>query len=222
MKGEYRYKDQSLKLKVATDIIVELFTGKSAHRKEILKQVLDSHIKRGGKPPEADNPHSPVYHALAQLGKESSATNNKKGIWTIYKKVEENVLFLKEDGIQLQLSFDFEVVIGEGTNFVYVYYYPTYRHQAKSQDMDVWACKVGHTKSDPHKRIESQSSTAMPERPEVGLVMKTDKPRVLEQTIHGILRLRDRFMEDAPGREWFITSPSEVKQLYNDVIKPST
>ena len=56
---------------------------------------------------------------------------------------------------------------------------------------------MGYTKIDPHKRIESQSSTAMPERPEVGLVIKTDKPEVLEQTIHGILKVQDKFMEES-------------------------
>ena len=126
----------------------------------------------------------------------------------------------KKYGVQLQLSFNFEVVIGKGANSVYVYYYPTYQLYAESQDKDVWACKVGYTKIDPHKRIESQSSTAMPERPEVGLVIKTDKPEVLEQTIHGILKVQDKFMEDAPRREWFITSPSEVEQIYNKLLKP--
>jgi hypothetical protein len=209
MKGEYRYKNQPLEVGVAKDLIIELFAGKSAHRKKISEKVLDTHIKRKGKLPKAISTN-PVYLALSKLKKESLATPLGKGIWAI---VEENVLFLKEDGVQL--SFDFEAVIGEGANSVYVYYYPIYRLYAESQDIDIWACKVGHTKSDPHKRIKSQSSTAMPEPPKVGLVIKTDEPEVLENVLHNILKLKGKFMKDAPGKEWFITSPSEVQQIYN-------
>ena len=61
----------------------------------------------------------------------------------------------------------------------------------------------------------SQAPTAMPEWPTVWLAIETDEALVLERTIHGVLRLRDRWSEDAPGSEWFTTSPDEVESIYS-------
>ena len=95
MKGEYQYKDQPLEIRMAKALIVELFAGKSEHKRKISKKVLDTHIERKGNPPKALKT-DPVYLTLTQLRKESLATPLGKGIWAIVEEVEKNVLFLKE------------------------------------------------------------------------------------------------------------------------------
>ena len=36
----------------------------------------------------------------------------------------------------------------------------------------------------------------------------------MENTIQNILKLQGKHMQDSPGNEWFITSPSEVERVY--------
>ena len=38
----------------------------------------------------------------------------------------------------------------------------------------------------------------------------------METTIQNILKLQGKQKQDAPGTEWFITSPSEVEQVYEE------
>ncbi len=66
----------------------------------------------------------------------------------------------------------------------------------------------------PINRIISQTCTALPEYPKVGLIIKTDALNLMESTIQNILKLQGKQKQDAPGKEWFITSPSEVETVY--------
>lgn len=111
-----------------------------------------------------------------------------------------------------------EKIIGSGKQSVYLYYYPAYRHLAELQDEEAWACKIGKAKNDPLIRISSQTRTALPEYPAVGLIIKTDEFTLMETTIQNILKLQGKHKQDAPGREWFITSPSEIEQVYENIF----
>lgn len=37
--------------------------------------------------------------------------------------------------------------------------------------------------------------------------------------MHSILKLRGRWMEDAPGSEWFLTNPNEVESLLHAICE---
>ena len=74
----------------------------------------------------------------------------------------------------------------------------------------MWECKVGMTESDIDTRIKAQRTTAIYEKPEIGLEIRTDNPRCLEKAIHAILELKGRKMDTDGGNEWFLTSPNEV------------
>ena len=107
-----------------------------------------------------------------------------------------------------------EKVIGFGKQSVYLYYYPAYQRLAELQDEAVWACKIGKSRSSAVNRIGSQTRTALPEFPKVGLIIKTDESGLMEKAIQYILRIQGKQKQDAPGNEWFITSPSEIEQVY--------
>lgn len=92
-------------------------------------------------------------------------------------------------------------VIGIGEESVYLYYYPAYKNLAEQDGKKVWACKIGKTKNEVDSRIEKQCRTALPEEPEVGLIIKCDDASVLEKALHRILRLEDKCLEQAPGSE---------------------
>ena len=63
-------------------------------------------------------------------------------------------------------------------------------------------------------RIFSQTGTAYPEYPHVALLIKCPSAREMEDALHSILKLRGKWLENAPGSEWFLTSPDEIKDLY--------
>ena len=111
-----------------------------------------------------------------------------------------------------------EKTIGIGRNSVYCYYDQQKRESSESKGEKIWACKIGMTVQELHTRIYQQAGTAFPaERLKIGLHIKTDWPKEVEGIIHNILKVRGRHIADAPGTEWFLTSPSEVEEIYNSI-----
>jgi hypothetical protein len=106
-------------------------------------------------------------------------------------------------------------ILGTGSASVYLYYLPVYRLRAEEQGKKFWPCKIGRTDRDPVARVLAQAATALPERPHIGLVIRTSNALAWEAAFHAVLTLRGRRIEDAPGSEWFLTSPDEVYELAN-------
>ena len=106
-----------------------------------------------------------------------------------------------------------EVIIGEGDNSVYLYYFENYRKLADIEGRQEFPCKIGRSERDPILRVLSQSSTALPEVPTIARLFKTNDGSALETAIHAILSLRGKEIEDSPGTEWFLTSPDEVDAI---------
>ena len=118
-------------------------------------------------------------------------------------------------------DLDPERTIGSGQGSVYLYYYPQYRERAESESEKVWECKIGMTMhSEADGRIKEQA-TGLPENPKIGLHIKTDKHRQIERIIHEILKVRGKHIDEAPGKEWFLTSPSEVEEIYKFIGESS-
>lgn len=114
-----------------------------------------------------------------------------------------------------------EKTIGSGNSSVYLYYYPQYRESAESKGEKVWECKIGMTRhGEADGRIKGQA-TGLPETPKLGLHIKTDKEVKIERIIHDILEVRGKHIAEAPGTEWFLTSPSEVEEIYNFIGESS-
>ena len=114
-----------------------------------------------------------------------------------------------------------EKTIGIGKGSVYLYYYPQYRESAESKGETIWACKIGKTiHGEADGRIKPQV-TGQPESPKIGLHIKTDREEKIERIIHDILKVRGKHIDDAPGVEWFLTSPSEVEEIYEFIGESS-
>jgi len=104
--------------------------------------------------------------------------------------------------------------VGSGRDSVYVYYLPTYRELAQIRGSTRFHCKIGMSTRDPLLRVASQAGTALPEHPRIALNIRTDRASELEKAIHGILKVRGQYVSDAPGNEWFLTSPDEVMEIF--------
>ena len=113
------------------------------------------------------------------------------------------------------MNLNSERTIGSGKSSVYLYYDQQKRKNAESKSRNVWECKIGMTVQELHTRIYQQSGTVPAERLKIGLHVKTDNCEKIERIIHDILKVRGKHIEDAPGTEWFLTSLSEVEEIYN-------
>ena len=159
--------------------------------------------------------------ALEKLRDNGSAENPSQGYWRIGRgsnEVESDASDL--DGVPSETTIEpipaADVILRNDANEkggVYVYYLPAYRLQSETENATVWPCKIGRTGRDPLARILSQAATALPEKPHVALIVYTKHPVALEAAIHGVLTLRGKKIDDSPGKEWFLTSPEEVREL---------
>ena len=208
MNNQYKYVEKSLTPNIARELIQELFAGQTVQKQEIVRIVDETHLERDGLAPRAKR-HHPVTMALSKMKREGQADNPLQGHWSIPSSPQD------EDSVDFKFdNLDTEKTIGSGKQSVYLYYYRAYRHLAELQGEVVWACKIGKARNDPISRVLSQTRTALPEYPKIGLIIKTDELNLMENTIQNILKLQGRHKQDAPGNEWFLTSPSEVERVY--------
>lgn len=199
MNQDYQYAGKSLTEKIARELIVELFSGKTEIKKKKIRQTVDeTHTSRGGF--LSTNEMHPVSAALSNLKKQGFAENPAFGVWSIFSV--PGGFFSDSDAIQ---------TLGSGENAVYLYYYPAYRCLAEYEGKPYWACRID--------KVVSDIPIAMPESPEVRLVLRTDDSESLEQMLHTVLRFRGRCISDVPGGVWFLTSPSEVEGIYKNVVE---
>ncbi len=94
---------------------------------------------------------------------------------------------------------------------VYWYTFPAYRLANGP-----YPIKIGRG-TDPLARIRTQV-TAMPEQPVVLGTCEHANPANLERALHSILILRGKRKTDAPGAEWFLTTPGEIEALIRVVL----
>lgn len=97
------------------------------------------------------------------------------------------------------------------TPSVYWYTFPKY----KSTD-GPFPIKIGRG-NNPEARI-GQQVTAMPEQPEVLGTYEHEDTHNLERALHAVLTLRGKRKQDAPGAEWFVTTPDEIRELIKAVL----
>ncbi len=217
MNDQYKYFEKSLTPNMARELIQELFAGQTVQKQEMISTVDEAHLERGGLPPRAQF-HHPVTLALSNMGREGQASNPSQGNWFIPSSTQDyDSVDSDHDNLNSE-NLEPEKVIGFGKQSVYLYYYPAYQLLAELQDEVVWACKIGRSRSSVVNRIGTQTRTALPEFPKVGLLIKTDESNLMEKTIQNILRLQGKQKQDAPGKEWFITSPSEVERVYESIL----
>ena len=202
MNQSYEHAGKPLTLKIARELVIERFSGKTGVQKKELKRVVDEiHIRRGGS--LSTNEMHPVSAALSVMKKQGLANNPSRGEWSIFST----------PSLPPKNLFDSDTVrtLGTGKSSVYLCYYPAYRCLAEYEGKEFWACKIGS--------VETQAPTEMPEPPEIRLILRTDDPENLEQLLHNILTFRGKRIADAPGKEWFMTSPSEVENIYKNIME---
>jgi T5orf172 domain len=220
--SEYSYRALPLTAAIAEELIPELFGGRTATRQQIATAVAEAHQRRGGAKAKAGNISQIFRIALQKLKKKNRASNPTVGNWRITQTLQTSIA-PAEPTIELEATLvppevediKADKTIGQGASSVYVYFLPTYEAQARSHRENRWLCKIGRSDQDPLLRILSQAGTAIPEKPKIALIIRTDDPSSLEAAIHSILRLRSQWSGSSPGKEWFQTNPEEIESIVN-------
>jgi hypothetical protein len=225
--ARYKFKGLPLTAAVAEHIIRSQLTGQQLKRAEIVNYVEEFHCANGGLPCQAADLSRTVKKALNNIKVSGGAENPSTGYWRISSHSGElqqdqsvgDAPIAEEEGEGEAQVFQPLMSLGEGDESVYLYYYPAYKTIALAGGSDKWLCKIGRTDSSANLRISSQS-TGMPERPEIGLVYRTNDSRTLESVLHGILSLRNQWSESSSGVEWFDTSVEDVLAIIRFVEDP--
>lgn len=216
MAENYKYYGLPITPSIIEYLILRLFNGQTLKRDIIVNGVLDYHVSNGGLYPDAQDFPRSVKKALSNLQKRNFATNRSYGFWEIYDNnspLIENTDLLPANEPEQNISLDTiptHNVYGDGPNAVYLYYFSNYKQLSELQNKKTWACKIGRTDRDPLIRILSQSATALPEKPVIEFIIKTNDSSLLEGMLHSALTLRGKYIKDSPGIEWFDTNPEEV------------
>ena len=100
---------------------------------------------------------------------------------------------------------------------VYLLYFPSVRAAALAAGLVVWPCKGGCSEKSAWHRAVSQGAM---EPVEVGLIILTDQPFLLEKMLHAALRARGQAYTQAHGREWFVTSPQDFLEVFESLSLP--
>jgi hypothetical protein len=117
----------------------------------------------------------------------------------------------QESQIEEIESDEEDAIETESKPSVYWYTFPAYR-----ADSGRYPIKIGRG-TNPESRIRAQV-TSMPEQPIILGKYEHNDPTALERALHSILILRGKRKVDAPGMEWFMTTPSEIEALIKTVL----
>lgn len=106
--------------------------------------------------------------------------------------------------------------IGNGTECVYVYYYPNDRLLAEAIGRDTWECKIGMTSTgDTLARVLAQTGkTSRHQEPVVALEIYTNNAYRLESDIHKAFYASRLPSSKISGDEWFMTNPEKVENYF--------
>jgi hypothetical protein len=223
----YKFKGLPLTPAVAEHVISSQLIGRQLKRAEIVNCVEQFHASNGGFPCQANDLSRTVKKALDNMKANGVAENPSTGWWRILSGIDgdrdqsiqalDESAIIGDNGESETQAIQPLMVLGDGDESVYLYYYPAYKANALANGDDKWLCKIGRTDSNANIRISSQS-TGMPEKPEIGLVYRTSDSRTLESVLHGILSLRNQWSESSPGVEWFNTSIEDVLEIIGFVV----
>lgn len=169
-----------------------------------------------------------VKKALANLQSEGIVVNPMHGLWALLESDSFGhdvsligdtpppsaplTFEVDEDLSEVAPVESYGLTLGDGDQFLYAFYLPTYRELAEARGESAWPMKVGMTTTTVQQRIDG-FRTALPEEPVVALVVRTDNAALLEKLVHSVLSLRGR-REETGGSEWFRTSTHEIQEIY--------
>jgi hypothetical protein len=184
------------------------------------------HLANGGLKSKGAHPSQQAKKAIRDLRSRGMIEQAGPKYWRFLEARDQvRVAIIEvpgESDVDGETEFDVSddlIEEGVGSGNLYVYFYPAYRERAQSRVESRWPVKIGMTASgSAASRISNQLGTALPETPVIAYIRRTDTPAKLERLVHSVLYFRGQTLEDAPGAEWFQSSPAEVKAIIDWVF----
>lgn len=209
--NKYKYYGVSLTPAIFVELMIEFYDGKQFERQQAISKILEHHASKGGLPPKMHG--VPLFKAATKILKNKGLKDVSYGIWRLNYEIQETII---EENVTKEklIKLDIDKEIGEGLSSIYVYYYDIYKVYAEVKGKSSWECKIGRSDGEPIERILTQAKTSYPELPHVALIIKCLDSYQLEKAIHNILKARGKWLENAPGTEWFNTNPQEIESIY--------
>ena len=211
----------------ARKLIRKLFEQQSEwERAELVESVVRLHLENGNTVGN-QAPLVVVKKTLDYLQAAHEIKNVGWGVWAVQKtgsvssqQVDETYHGDDESETETADSISNRIVLGEGSEFVYLYYYENDKKIAEMEGRDTWDCKIGFTTTEVDRRIYSQSKTARARKPVIAVVIQTDYAAYLENAIHASLKLAECYVSEGyeTGVEWFDTNPKRIIEWYKSFI----
>lgn len=219
---DYEYYGVRLVPEVVKKLVVEYLPGGRVFTKhEISDLICKKHVQLGGLIEKKTTIIHNIKKALIQLKKKGLVKFEDGEGWSVCSPSSVDVpaeIADEGDTVVSSSAMSSDEELGVGSGVVYVYYYPIYKEMADLKGESIWECKIGKSVVDAYGRVKSQTGTSMPECPHIALVLNTDFENDLEKAIQLILKIRGQCLDSAPGKEWFITNPAEVKAIYSFIV----
>lgn len=217
--GNYLYKNLELTPNIFAHVALHLCHETQRPRRDVINGVVKFHQTNGGLI-NKNNYRSAFKKASEVLRGKKAVKQRGNGQWLFGPIVNQTNVQLDSYVLSVEATqIPIDETLGSGNETVYVFYYDTYRKLAEINGQKHWQCKVGMTSQQTISRIFSQAGTAYPENPHIAIEFKCDDAKRLENAFHSVLSFRKRKVESAPGNEWYYTTPEELKEIFEFVLK---
>ncbi len=186
--------------------------GQPYKREDLQVNVTRKHEEGGGIPPNVLNPVDQFKKALSTLKQNGQLESLQGGYWRLADGAPVERLPIEPE-LESEAEENAEVVIGDGPETIYGWYFPRDRRLAEFEGTDRFPIKVGRTVRDAQRRLQESTGDMVPELPILGFVARVNNSGAWERLIHATLILRGQKVEGAIGNEWFRTSPDELQTI---------
>lgn len=197
-----------------------------ARRREIIEFLMDTWRGAGGQPlsgqdwgsvAEREAWEQRMKRALSKLkaaGKARESVVDGVRIYGVWEWVGPQSAVSREVGGDQP-----ETSVGSGKYLVYGLYDKRSKDEASTKGEDRWPIKIGMTKGrSPYDRI--QDGAFLPDRLVWGVAVWTDDADADEKLLQRVLDRRGQRYPGNGGREWFVTNPHEIAEIYGSIIGP--
>jgi hypothetical protein len=218
----YPYRDVELRPHMLCELAEKHFPpGSVLQRRWLIEDAPRIHLDLGGKPTAAD-PTSQAKKARATLLSgdwEEAGYGSIRRMGTAQSSDNEQT-FQPIDESSGGALLTADEWFGNGEQIVYCYTFPSYIELAALKGEDRMPMKIGKTSSSCLDRVSFQCGVSNPEQPVVPLAIRVENATAYERAIHRILIIWNRWIDDAPGTEWFATSKTEILSIVRFLDNP--
>lgn len=214
MDTPYKFHNASLEPKMFEELAAALCAGQTISRQNIIKTVEEYHAAQGGLPYRGQDIEDAAKKARTYLVKAGIVQDAPgKGMWKFVASsspapVPTPATPAPQTTIRRLPDYP---IYGTGKDTVYLFAF----EEDIKEDGD-YQIKIGKTTGhNQESRIRAQTGTGTYKKIKILLAIRTDIVDLLEISFHTTLKVQGRWIQTNDNKEWFMTRPSQVLDIYN-------